>query len=157
MQFQLFLNSLSCPFVPHGTQHMLHVISTQCVAHDLHTIAPGRLECTYWRRFPAQWGDCQKSQTAPLNVIFFFFLLLLLSLLLSLSCSMNPQDCFNQEKFPRRKRELKPRSAALEADALTARPTRRSIPPGKTHAHTPSHLSSASLRSPLKQYHCWYT
>ena len=34
------LNSLSCPSVPRGTRHMLHVISVRCFARDLHT---GRL------------------------------------------------------------------------------------------------------------------
>ena len=35
------------------------------VAHDLHTIAPGPLECACWRQFVAQWGDCKKSWIAP--------------------------------------------------------------------------------------------
>ena len=29
---------------------MLHIISARCVARDLHTIAPGPLERTCWRR-----------------------------------------------------------------------------------------------------------
>ena len=33
--------------------------SAWCVARDLQTIAPGPLECTCWRRFAAQWGDCK--------------------------------------------------------------------------------------------------
>ena len=32
---------------------MLHVISTRCVARDLHTIAPWPLERTCWRQFAA--------------------------------------------------------------------------------------------------------
>ena len=48
---------------------MLQVISTRCVARDLHTIAPGPLERTCWRWFAALWGDCKKSQIAPLNAI----------------------------------------------------------------------------------------
>ena len=35
----------------------------------LHAIAPRSLECTCWRPFAAQWGDCKKSQTVPLNVL----------------------------------------------------------------------------------------
>ena len=45
------------------------MISARCVARDLHTIAPGPLECTCWRRFAALWGDCKKSRIAPLNAI----------------------------------------------------------------------------------------
>ena len=37
------------------------MISARCVALDLHTIAPTPLECTCWRWFAVQWGDCQKS------------------------------------------------------------------------------------------------
>ena len=48
---------------------MLHVISAQCVAHDLHSIAPGPLERACWRQFAALWGDCKKSRIAPLNAI----------------------------------------------------------------------------------------
>ena len=50
---------------------MLHVISTQCVAHDLHTISPWPLEHMCWRQFAVQWGDCKKkkSQIIPLNSI----------------------------------------------------------------------------------------
>ena len=48
---------------------MLHVISARCVARDLHTIAPGPLERTCWRRFGAQRGDCQKSRFEPFNAI----------------------------------------------------------------------------------------
>ena len=45
------LNSLAVPLyhVPHD---MLHVISARC-ARDFHTIAPGSLERTCWRRFVA--------------------------------------------------------------------------------------------------------
>ena len=46
-----------------------HLMSAQCVARDLHTIAPGPLERTCWRRFVALSGDCNKSQTAPFNAI----------------------------------------------------------------------------------------
>ena len=48
---------------------MLHVISARCVACDLHMIAPGPLECTCWRCFAAQWGDCKKSQIASVSAI----------------------------------------------------------------------------------------
>ena len=41
---------------------MLHVMSTWCVACDLHTIAPWPLEQTCWRQFAAQWGDCKKKK-----------------------------------------------------------------------------------------------
>ena len=48
---------------------MLNVISAQCVcpwfAHD----CAGPLERTWWRRFTAQWEDCQKSWITPLNAI----------------------------------------------------------------------------------------
>ena len=36
----------------------MHMISTQCVAHDLHKISPWPLEHTCWRQFTVQWGDC---------------------------------------------------------------------------------------------------
>ena len=36
----------------HITRH-LHVINARCVACDLHTVAPGPLERTYWRQFAA--------------------------------------------------------------------------------------------------------
>ena len=48
---------------------MLHVVSAQCVALDLHMIAPGPLECMCWRQFLVQWGVCKKSQIVPLNII----------------------------------------------------------------------------------------
>ena len=56
----------------HVTWH-LHVISARCVAHYLHTIAPGPLERACWRQFAALWGYCKKSRIAPLSAIFFFF------------------------------------------------------------------------------------
>ena len=40
---------------------MLHVISTGCVACDLHMIAPGPLKRTCWIQFLAQWGDCKNN------------------------------------------------------------------------------------------------
>ena len=55
---------------------MLHVLSARCVARDLHTIAPGPLERTCWRRFAAQWGDCQKSRIAPLNAIIIIIIII---------------------------------------------------------------------------------
>ena len=45
------------------------MISAQCVARDLHTIASGPLERTCWRQLAALWGDCKKSRIAPLNAI----------------------------------------------------------------------------------------
>ena len=48
---------------------MLHVVSTRCVAHDLHTTVPRPLERTYWRQFTGQSGDCKNSQIVPLNAI----------------------------------------------------------------------------------------
>ena len=48
---------------------MLHVISAGYVARDLHTIAPGPLERTCWRRFAEQWSICKNSRFAPLNAI----------------------------------------------------------------------------------------
>ena len=61
MRFQFFLNSWVVPSY-HMTRNtmLLHVIGARCVARDLHTIAPGLLECTCWRQFAAQWGDCQE-------------------------------------------------------------------------------------------------
>ena len=56
---------------------MLHVISTQCVSLDLHTIVPGPLEHTCWRQFAAHWGDCKN-----LELCLWIQLLLLLLLLL---------------------------------------------------------------------------
>ena len=48
---------------------MLHVTSTQSVAHDLHMTAPGPLDSNCWRPLAVQREDCEKSQTGPLNVI----------------------------------------------------------------------------------------
>ena len=48
---------------------MLHMISVRWSAHDLHSVMPGLLERTCWRQFAGQWGDCQKSRIAPLNVL----------------------------------------------------------------------------------------
>ena len=42
--------------------------SAQCVAHDLHTVAPGSFERTSWRQFLMQGGDCKRSWIAPPNV-----------------------------------------------------------------------------------------
>ena len=56
---------------------MLHVISAQCVACELHTIALRPLECTCWRQFAGQWGDCKKSRSAPLNAIFIIIIIML--------------------------------------------------------------------------------
>ena len=57
---------------------MLHVISAQCVARNLHTIAPGPLEYTCWRRFAAHLRDCKQSRIAPLSaviIIIYYFVL----------------------------------------------------------------------------------
>ena len=54
---------------------MLHAISTQCVACDLHTIVPGPLERMCWRRFVVQW-DCKKSLIAPLNEIIIIIIII---------------------------------------------------------------------------------
>ena len=59
---------------------MLHVMGAQCVARDLHTIAPGPLERTCWRQFAAQWGDCKKSRIAPLNAIIIIIINLVVGL-----------------------------------------------------------------------------
>ena len=55
------------------------MISARCVAHDLHKIAPGPLERTCWRRFAAQWGDCTKSQIAPLNAITIIIIIIIIT------------------------------------------------------------------------------
>ena len=55
---------------------MLHVMSTRCAACDLHTIAPWPLECTCWRQFAAQRGDCKKSRIAPSNVIIIIIIII---------------------------------------------------------------------------------
>ena len=57
---------------------MLHVISAQCVARDLHTIAPRTLQHTCWRRFAAQWGDCSKSRIAPFNAIIIIIIIIII-------------------------------------------------------------------------------
>ena len=57
---------------------MLQVIGAQCVAHDFHTIVPWPLECTCWRQFVAQRGDCKKSRTAPLNAVIIIIIIILL-------------------------------------------------------------------------------
>ena len=52
---------------------MLHVISAQCVAHDLHMIAPGPLERTCWRRFAAQWRDCKKIWNCAFECDYYYY------------------------------------------------------------------------------------
>ena len=42
--------------------HMLHVMSVRCVARDLHANATWPLQCTCWRQFAAQWGDCKNLE-----------------------------------------------------------------------------------------------
>ena len=61
---------------------MLLVISTGCVAHDLHTIAPWPLERTCWRQFLVQWGDCNKSWIAPLNAIIIVIIIIIIIIIL---------------------------------------------------------------------------
>ena len=53
------------------------MISTRCVARDLHTVAPGPLERTCWRQFAALWGDCKKSRIAPLNAIIIIIIIII--------------------------------------------------------------------------------
>ena len=53
---------------------MLHMISARCVARDLHTIAPRPHDCTFWKQFAAQRGDCKKSRIAPLSAILLLLL-----------------------------------------------------------------------------------
>ena len=55
-----------------------HVISARCVARDLHMIAPGPLERTYWKQFAALWGDCKKSRIVPFNVIIIIFIIIII-------------------------------------------------------------------------------
>ena len=51
---------------------MLHAISARYVARDLHTVAPGPLERTCWRRFAAQWGDLELRLWMRLLLLFSF-------------------------------------------------------------------------------------
>ena len=51
------------------------MMNVRCAARDLHTIAPGPLECTCWRWFAALWGDCKKSRKAPLNALIIIIIL----------------------------------------------------------------------------------
>ena len=52
------------------------MISAWCVSRDLHTVAPGPLERTCWRRFAALWGDYKKSRIAPLNAIIIIIIII---------------------------------------------------------------------------------
>ena len=61
---------------------MLHVISAQCVARDLHTYAPWLLECTCWRQFTVQLGDCKKSQIASLNAIIIIIITIIIIIII---------------------------------------------------------------------------
>ena len=62
---------------------MLHVMSSRCVARDLHTVAQWPLERTYWRQFTGLRGDCKKSRFAPFDVIILLLLSIFLSFFLS--------------------------------------------------------------------------
>ena len=54
--------------------HMLYVISAWCVACDLHTIAPGPLEYTCWRRFEI----VKKSWIAPFSAIIIIIIIIII-------------------------------------------------------------------------------
>ena len=56
------------------------MISVWCVARNLHTVAPGPLERTFWRQFAALWGDCKKSRIAPLNAIIIIIIIVIIIL-----------------------------------------------------------------------------
>ena len=77
---------------------MLHVISAQCVACDLHTFVPGLLEHMCWRRFAAQWGDCKNSQMVPLNVITIIIIIISHSTTTSVLATLTPTD--NRHQLP---------------------------------------------------------
>ena len=69
--------------------HMLHMISAQCVARDLHMIASGPFEHMCWRQISAQRGDCKHlklrlSTWSLLSLLICCLLLLLLLFLLFL-------------------------------------------------------------------------
>ena len=53
---------------------MLHVTSAGCVAHDLHTIAPGPLERTFW----SSWRSEEIVEHLKLRLWLWLFILLLL-------------------------------------------------------------------------------
>ena len=55
---------------------MLHVISTRCVARDLHTIVPGPLEHAYWETVRGVVRRLIKSQIAPLNAIIIIIIII---------------------------------------------------------------------------------
>ena len=55
---------------------MLHVMCTQCVACDLHTIAPWPPEYMCWRKLTAQWKDCKTSWIAPFNAIIIIIIII---------------------------------------------------------------------------------
>ena len=48
------------------------MISTRCVARDLHMIVPGPLEQKCWRRFAAQWGDCKKISNYAIQCDYYY-------------------------------------------------------------------------------------
>ena len=53
------LNSWAVPS-NHVAHNILHVMSIQYVASDLHTTARWPLEYACWRQFAVLWGDCKK-------------------------------------------------------------------------------------------------
>ena len=57
---------------------MLHMISAVCAARDLDTIAPGPIERVCWRQFAVQWGDCKKSQIAPVSAIIIIIIIIII-------------------------------------------------------------------------------
>ena len=78
---------------------MLHVTSTQCVALDLHTILPWPLECTCWRQFVAQRGDC-KNLDLRLSMPSLFLLLNTLGhKLADLPKHSGAQACWSPQTF----------------------------------------------------------
>ena len=60
------------------THNLLHLIRTQCIAHDLLMIVPWPHKHAFWQLFIMQWGGCRKSLTAFFYVIITFINMLLL-------------------------------------------------------------------------------
>ena len=57
----------------HMAHDMLHMISTRCVACDLHTTALRQFEHALWRKFVAQWGDCKKISNGVFHCCYYYY------------------------------------------------------------------------------------
>ena len=60
---------LSCPFLPCDTWHVTPDVCSMCCAHNCGLTT---WECTCWRQFVVQWGDC-KHLELRLSIQYYYY------------------------------------------------------------------------------------